>query len=193
MGTLKGLQEYLDERYDVSVFDQAFESREPWEFHLCGHDIVKAKIVENQKYDLKLDIEGKGENTLPKLHIKLLYPAVLAEKLRPLIKTDEKVRRLGLEPVLSPSKRNHIKNKSLFPLMKEREVVFFTLLEGEVVKGLVADFSRYDITVSMKGGTHVTLLRHSVHDLRNKRGRCFLKSSQERLRDWEKSPLYCEE
>ncbi|MBW2066459.1 MAG: hypothetical protein JRJ03_16235 [Deltaproteobacteria bacterium] len=187
-----GLQEYLDEKYIESVFDRALDSKEPWEFHICGQEIIRAKVVENQKYDVKLEIEGKGEETIPKLNIKLLYPGDLAEKVRPLIKVDEKVRKLGLEPIVPPSKRNHIKNKSLFPLMKEREVVFFTLLEGEVIKGLVTDFSRYDITVNMKGGIPVTLLRHGVHDLRNKKGRCFLKSSQEKLRDWEKSPLYRE-
>ncbi|MBW2029708.1 MAG: hypothetical protein JRH06_13180 [Deltaproteobacteria bacterium] len=190
MGTLRGLQEYLDERYHLSVFDQALESKEPWEFRVCGQEILRGRVAENQKYDVKLNIEGKGEEVVPKLNIKLLYPVALAEKVSPLIKVDQKVRKLGLEPILSPSKRNHIKNKSLFPLMKEREVVFFTLLEGEVIKGLVTDFTRYDIVVSMKGGVPVTLLRHAVHDLRNKKGRCFLKSSQEGLRDWEKSPLY---
>jgi sRNA-binding regulator protein Hfq len=120
----------------------------------------------------------------------LLYPAELAERVRPLIKMEDKVRSLGLQAVPAPGKRSHIKNKSLFPLMKEREVVFFVLLEGEKVRGVISDFSRYEITVTLKGGLPVTLLRHSVHDLRNKRGRCFLKSFQETHRDWEKSPLF---
>jgi len=97
---------------------------------------------------------------------------------------------LALEPLFSPHNRFYIKNKSLFSLMKEKEVVFFTLLEGERIKGLISDFSRYDMTVNLKGGVPVTIMRHSVYDLRNKKGRCFLKSKQEVLRDWEKSPLY---
>ena len=83
-----------------------------------------------------------------------------------------------------------IKNKSLFPLIKERRVIFFTLIEGEIVKGLVTGFTRYEITVSLKGGTPVYILRHSVYDLRDKKGRCFLKSFQETHRDWEKSDLF---
>jgi sRNA-binding regulator protein Hfq len=74
--------------------------------------------------------------------------------------------------------------------MKDREVVIFTLLEGEVIKGIITAFSRYEITVHLKGGVLVTILRHSVYDLRNKRQRCFLKSFQERHRDWEKNDLY---
>ena len=74
--------------------------------------------------------------------------------------------------------------------MHEKRVVFFTLLEGEIIRGIIAEFSRYDITVKLKGGLPVTILRHAVYDLSNKEGRCFLKTFQEIKRDWEKSSLY---
>lgn len=193
MGFLLGLQEYLDDTYHTSVFDQAFESKEPYEFHLHGHRIVKATVVENLKYDLSLHSAETGEMHLPKTDVKLLYPAALSDAVRPLLKADRKVRDLQLEPIIPARKRHHIKNKSLFPLMKERQVVFFTLMEGEVVKGLVTGFTRYEITVSLKGGIPVVVLRHSVVDLRDKKGRCFLKSSQETHRDWEKSDLFMPE
>jgi len=193
MGFLLGLQEYLDESYNTSVFDQAFESQEPLEFHLHNHRIIKAKVQENLRYDLRLSAEETGEEAFPKTDVKLLYPADQSDSVRPLLKTDNKVRDLGLEPIISPRMRHHIKNKSnksLFPLIKERSVLFFTLIEGEIVKGLVTGFTRYEITVSLKGGTPVYILRHSVYDLRDKKGRCFLKSFQETRRDWEKSDLF---
>ena len=74
--------------------------------------------------------------------------------------------------------------------MKEKQVVFFTLLEGEIIRGIIADFSRFDITVNLKGGIPVTVLRHSIYDVENKEGRSFLKSFQEKYRDWEKSELF---
>jgi len=190
MGYLSGLQEYLDEGYNLSIFDQALASGQPWQMHVHGHRIITVKILENLKYDLKVTIEGTGDEILPKTQVKLLYPKDQAGSVTPLIKTDNKVKDLGLDPIISPRNRYHIKNKSLFPLMEERSVVFFTLLEGEIIKGLVAGFSRYEITVNMKGGIPVTLLRHSIYDLRNKKGRCFMKSFQETHRDWEKSPLF---
>jgi len=190
MGSLLGLQEYLDESYNTSVFDQAFQSQEPLEFHLYNHRIINAKVQENLRYDLRLSAEETGEELLPKTDVKLLYPADLSSSVRPLLKTDKKVLYLGLEPIISPRMRHHIKNKSLFPLIKERRVLFFTLIEGEIVKGLVTGFTRYDITVSLKGGTPVCILRHSIYYLRDKKGRCFLKSFQETHRDWEKSDLF---
>jgi sRNA-binding regulator protein Hfq len=74
--------------------------------------------------------------------------------------------------------------------MKEKEVMFFTLLEGEMIRGTIADFSRYDITVSLKGARLVTILRHAIYDIRNKGGRSFLRSFQEEHRDWQKCPIY---
>jgi hypothetical protein len=193
MGDLLGLQDYLKESYEKSIFEQAKDSGQPWEFHIHGGRIIRGKILENPTYDLKMDIEGNGEQVLPKVEVKLVYPVNLSESVGPLIKTDEGVRALGLGPILAPRMRNFVKNKSIYPLMKDKEVVFFTLLEGEIIRGLITGFSRYEITMSLKNGNPVTILRHSIYDLRNKKGRCFLKKFQEEHRDWEKSPLFVAE
>ncbi len=190
MGYLLGLQEYLDETYHVSVFDQARDSGYAWEMHLHDHQIVKARLMENLRYDLKLDILGQGEKEIQKIEVKFLYPTDVAESARLLIKIENEIKKRALKPILSPKERYFIKNKSLFPLMKEKQVVFFYLLEGEVIRGIITGFSRYDITVHLKGGIPVTILRHSIYDLKDKKGRCFLKSAQKDLRDWEKSDLY---
>ena len=190
MGYLSGFQEYLDETYNISVFDQALDSRQPWELHIHNHRIIKVRIIENLKYDVKVSVDGADDEVLAKTDIKIMYSEDLSESVKPLLKTDKKVRDLGLEPIIPPRKRYHIKNKSLFPLMKEKIVLFVTLLEGEIVRGVVAGFSRYEITINLKGGIPVTILRHSIYDLRDKKGRCYLKSFQEKHRDWEKTPLF---
>lgn len=190
MGTLTGLQEYLDHQYHISIFDQRMESPEPLAIYLHPHRIIRATITQNQVYDVELLIQEGGKEIVPKVGIKLLYSAHLNDSISPLIKMDKKVGQLGQEPILAPSHRHHIKNKTLFPLMKEREVLFFTLLEGEVVRGILGGFSRYELTVTMKGGYSLTILRHSIYDVRNKKGRSYLKAFQEEHRDWEKSPLF---
>ncbi|MEW6669091.1 MAG: hypothetical protein AB1512_28100 [Thermodesulfobacteriota bacterium] len=193
MGHLVGLDEYLAENYERSVFDQAVASGVPWDLHLHGGRVASARISENRRWDVTLEAAGGEKEELQKIQVKYLYPADLGRTVKPLVKPDQKVKALDLAPIISPRGRYFIKNKSLFPLMKEKEVVFFTLLEGEIIKGILTDFSRYDITVALKGGVPVTILRHSIYDLRNKKGRCFLKSFQEEHRDWEKSPLFVSE
>ena len=190
MGHLKGINEYLDEKYHLSIFEQALNSQEPWVLHIHNHIVFSTRIIENKRYDLEIEGDNRVEKVLPKTNVKILYPNVLSETVGPLIKTEKGVENLKLEPILSPRARYHIKNKSLFPLMHENRVVFFTLIEGEIIRGIITDFSRYDITVNLKGSIPVTILRHAVYDLRDKEGRCFLKSFQETKRDWEKSGLY---
>ena len=190
MGFLSGLQEYLKETYGTSVFDQACESNAPWEFRLHGRRIIRAQVHKNLVYDLKIKSNDTEESVLSKTDVKIFYPLKISEKIRPLLTIDPKIKKAALEPIIAPALRHHIKNKSLFPLMKERKVVFFTLLEGEIIKGLITGFSRYEITCSLKGGLPVSILRHAVYDLRDKKGRSFLKSFQKTRRDWEKSSLY---
>lgn len=187
---LAGFRDYLNTAYKQSVFERALAAQDLWACHLHTHRMERLRVTANLTYDLQVDVGGEIPEDLPKLHVKLLYPAAQADAVAPLIKIDSRVRAQGLKPILSPATRHHVKNKSLFVLMKERDVVFFTLLEGEIIRGVIGDFSRYDITVNVKGGLPVVLLRHSIYDLRNKQGRCYLKSFQDTHRDWQKSALF---
>ena len=190
MKHLAGFRDYLNTAYEQSVFERALVAQALWACHLHTRRMARLRVTANLTHDLQVNVEGEGPEDLPKLHVKLLYPAAHAAVVASLIKSDPRVRAQGLNPILSPAARHHVKNKSLFVLMKDRDVVFFTLLEGEIVRGIISDFSRYDITVTLKGGLPVVLLRHSIYDLRNKQGRCYLKSFQDTHRDWQKSALF---
>jgi len=190
MGYLLALNEYLNDFYNTSIFDQALASKKRWKLHVHNHCLIKAEITQNLRYDLGIKIDGEEEKVLPKVSIKLVYPDEQSDTVTPLLKKGNNVEKLTLEPIMAPKDRYHIKNKTLFPLMKERRVVFFTLLEGEIIRGLIVGFSRYEITIDLKGAIPITILRHSIYDLRDKKGRCFLKSFQQNHRDWEKSDLF---
>ena len=190
MGEILGLQEYLNKFYNKSTIKQAAGLGQPLEFHLHGRRIIKGRLLEDLVYDIKVETESQEEQVLPKVELKFFYPAHLSESTMPSIKLNKEVKALDLGPIFSPKERFFVKNKSLFPLMKDQEVVFFTLLEGEIIRGIISGFNRYEITVNLKTGNPVTILRHSIYDLRNKKGRCFLKSFQEEHRDWEKSRFF---
>jgi hypothetical protein len=190
MGHLQGLRDYLNAGYAHSMFDQMFATQQPWEMRLHGQRIVQARVVDNRTYEVTLDITGHGLEEVTKLQVKCLYAIDAAAAVGKLLKMEKNVQALGLEPIYAPAERYIVKNKTLFPLMKEREVVFCTLLEGEVIRGIIADFSRYDLTIHAKGGLPIVILRHSIYDLRTKQGRCLLKSFQDQHKDWQKSAWF---
>jgi sRNA-binding regulator protein Hfq len=106
------------------------------------------------------------------------------------IKFDRQVRSRKLLPIISAKDRHFIKNKSLYPLMLEREVLFFTLLEGEILRGVVQGFNRFEIRVNLKGGLPVTIMRHALYEVQDKKGRSFLKPVQDKKKEWKKSQYY---
>jgi hypothetical protein len=177
----ENLKQYLEDHYARSVFDQALNDPSPWVYHLHGGRIVHARLAGHTAYDAVLSVAGQADEPLQKTSVKLLYPESIARAAGKLIKIDPQVQNRKLEPIIAPKDRHHIKNKTLFPLMQQRQVLYFTLLEGEIVRGIVSAFSRYDLTISLKGGLPVFVLRHSVLDVRDKKGRCYLKSSIEPL------------
>ena len=187
MKMLQGFSEYKKENYHRSCFTELIQSQEKALLFCHDGQLLEAEIAQETPFDLIL---SNGQEPLPKVAVQACARASEKKALAKLIKWDSKVKEDHNAPILAPGERYFIKNKSLYPLMKEREVLFFTLLGGEKIKGIMTGFSRYDIEVHMKGGVAITLLRHAIFDVRNKKGRCFLKSVQKEAREWKKSELY---
>jgi len=189
---LKGYKEYLGKNYRQCSLKEAIESGEKIVLNLHGQKETEVHILEDQVYDLKIKNDLGEEEIISKLLVKYLYNPEDREAIKKLIKTDINVADKKLEPIEKPHLRTHIKNKTLLTLLNEREVIIFTLLEGDVIRGLINRFARYEITVLQKGGVPVTFMRHALYDARNKKNRSLLKSFQQKHKDWKKSELYKE-
>jgi hypothetical protein len=88
MGDLLGLKEYLDEKYDTSIFDQAMASGKTWEFYLHDRRTITAAVLENRKWDITVNIDAQTKEELQKIQVKFLFPADLNEIIKPLIKIE---------------------------------------------------------------------------------------------------------
>ncbi len=190
MAFLAGLNDYLLKNYRHSTWEEGAATGALYSLHVHDHTTLQGTIAENSAYDVVVAAVDGVRHELPKTRIKMLYPAEFADRVQAQVKIDPEVAARQLEPIVPIKQRHFIKNKTLFPLMRTQEVLLITLLGGEVLKGLIHSFSRYEITLALKDGTQVVILRHAILDIRNKPGRCFLKSSQQTLRDWTKSELY---
>ena len=189
MTQLQGFSEYKNEHYESSCFTALEKHGTETFFLLHGKKSITGAIEKQSMYDLYIRT-SEGEVVVPKVDIKCHMAASSVDSSKKLIKQDKTVSAKALGPIHAPAARYFIKNKTLYPLIKERQVMLITLLEGEVIKGLMVNFSRYDLQVHMKGGVELTVLRHAVYDMRDKKGRCYLKSFQKKARDWKQSSLY---
>lgn len=190
MKKLVGLNEYLKQNSEKSFFDSEDAAKEFHDYHIHGQKVISAKVIENYPFDVSLIAENGQNFQLKKLEIKFITETSNREKVLRQIQVNNHVRKMNLKPILSNKHRNHVKNKSLYPLMKDKVVLFFTSLEGEVLRGIVSGFSKYEININLKGGIPVVFLRHAIYDVRDKKNRCYLKRVQEKTRDWQKSAYF---
>ncbi len=174
------LRRYLAEHYERSVFDAAGAEGETYALHLHGGRRAVGRIVRAGRYDFVLAARDGGEERFRKLDVLFLYPARLAAEVGRRLRHDPGVAARGLGPVERVRQRHHVKNKTLFPFMQTRTVLRFTTLAGDVLQGLVTGIHRYELDLALKGGVPVTLMRHAVFDVRDKKGVSWLKAAVER-------------
>ena len=177
---LAGLQDFLQAHQKDSVFDREVGKESSWCLFLHGDERKKGKIQNDQTYEIDLVTQGGVVEKIHKVNVKMLCEASKEEEVLGRLKTNEALKGTPEGPHFGPRYRHHIKNKSLFPLMNRKEVLFFSTLEGEVLRGVVAGFSRFEINLSMKGGVSVVLLRHAIFDVRDKKGRSYSKEAVEK-------------
>jgi len=192
---LKGFRNYLETGLLPSVFDEMAQCGKPAVFHCCDGTALTSTLIKNSAYEVQLRLSGgkeeaPEEKTVSKIEILFVCRAEIYDALAARLNHPKEIPAQPATPPRKAAGRHHIKNKTLFPLMEERQVVWITLLNGMVLRGLVSGFNRYEISLLLKGGVPVTVLRHAVLNAQNKDGRSLLKADQETLQDWKKSPLY---
>jgi len=177
---LTGLQDYLKAHQKDSVFDREAGKESSWCLFLHGNQRKRGKIQSDQTYEIDLVMQGGMVEKIHKVNVKMLCVASKEEEVLGRLGTNEVLKGAPEGPHFGPRYRHHIKNKSLFPLMNRKEVLFFSTLEGEVLRGVVTGFSRFEINLSMKGGVSVVLLRHAIFDVRDKKKRSYSKEAVEK-------------
>lgn len=177
---LGGLKEYLQERQMGSVFDTECVQGGSWTLFLHDGRRLTGTVSGNETYEFELTTPDGTREKIHKVQVKFLCreadTAEVAKEMKTVPKPPEKPE----GPHFHPRYRHHIKNKTLYPLMNRREVLFFTMLGGEVLRGVVQGFTRYEVYLAMKRGVPVVLLRHAVLDVRDKKDRSYLKTAVEK-------------
>jgi hypothetical protein len=68
---LEGLKDYLNTRYEISVFDTALKTENLWEFHRHEDFNLRARVTENRKWDLTLATDA-GQEEIQKIWVTFL-------------------------------------------------------------------------------------------------------------------------
>lgn len=169
------LEEILSERRldqhradyrDHSVLDAAVASAAPLTLLLHGHRRVTGTILSVEAYRFRIKTEEGAEEDVHKLQAKLAFQPDAYKRLRKVLRMDKALEASPLPPVERPQDRYGCSDRRLFKYLDTKVEVQATTLEGEIVRGCVSWFGRYEFGLKLKGDAEVVVFRHALHDLR---------------------------
>ena len=75
---------------------------------------------------------------------------------------DRELERKPRSPAERPQDRYSLSDKRLFQAMDEAHQISVTLLEGEVIRGKISWFGRWEFAIEVKGGAEIVVFRHAL-------------------------------
>ncbi|MCA9297923.1 MAG: hypothetical protein H6737_12850 [Alphaproteobacteria bacterium] len=155
------LKEHRDENRDRSVLEVGNRLT----LGLHGRRLVTGTVVDTSPYSVTIKPDDGEPEEIHKLQIKLAYSPDDWKRAKKAIRTDKNLAKSPREPIPRPQDRYGCSDKRLFSYVDRGEEIVVTLLEGEVVRGKVLWFSRYEIALQVRGETDIVVLRHALHDV----------------------------
>lgn len=120
-----------------------------------------ATIAKNAVYDYHLHIDDRVE-VIPKLEIKFCCKAELLEQIKGAMTVDTAVASKSLQPIKPRKKRYRVSDHWLRDSRREQREVTATMRGGEVFRGRIEWYSRYEIKLQFSDESKVILMRHAL-------------------------------
>ncbi len=129
---------------------------------LHGRTRIEGALIDVQPYTVTVRT-GEGEREIHKLHIHYVHEPSAWKVVRKGFKVDKKVAAEELQPIPLPQERYGCSDKRLFTYLDTGAEVTVCLLSGELFKGKVLWFSRYEFTIQTRKGAEVGIFRHALN------------------------------
>lgn len=159
------MAEHLERNAERSILDEGVATGALLYFAAHGNRQLEAKVLSGTRYEVVLEEPGKPPETLHKLQFKFACAAADRKKIRRTVRIDKAQAEAASNPIWKPQERFSCSNRRLFTWMDEGTLVEATLLEGEVLRGVITWISRYEFCLSIKGAGEAVLFRHALQKL----------------------------
>lgn len=151
-----------------SVLEEHAESGAPVTLLLHGHRRLMGRILMVDAYMFRFQPEEGEAEDIHKLQVKAAFDPESYKRVRKILKFDKELEKAPRPPITRPQDRYTCSDRRLFRFMDEKHEIQVTLLEGEILRGTVAWFSRYEFGLKLKSGdAEVAVFRHAIHELRD--------------------------
>lgn len=145
------------------------ETGRPVTLGLHGKRVVTGSVEEVTPYLFRFTFEkpadGVTSEEIHKLQVKYAYSPDDWKRAKKAIKIDKVLSAEPRGPVVRPQDRYGCSDKRLFSYVDRGSEITVTLLEGEILRGRVGWFSRYEIGLEIRGETEIGVFRHALVDV----------------------------
>ncbi|MBT3217660.1 MAG: hypothetical protein HN348_01095 [Proteobacteria bacterium] len=159
------MEEHREQNRSRSKVVEASVTKVPVVLGLHGKRRITAVIDSVDSYTFQV-IPEKGEvEEIHKLQLKYICGVDDYKQLRKVLRTNKALSKNPLEPVEKPQDRYSCGDRRLFQYLDRGKEVEITLLEGEIIRGVVVWFSRFEFCLRVRSRANVVILRHALHNL----------------------------
>jgi sRNA-binding regulator protein Hfq len=157
------MQSHRDENRHRSILVQLAESGEPLALALHQGQRAQGTVQNVERYAFEFLPEGFDEPVeIHKLQVKYAYRPEHWKQVRKALSFNKKLERSPLSPESRPQDRFSLADKRLFQAMDGELEVEVTLLEGEVIRGKIRWFGRWEFGIEPKTGGEIVVFRHAL-------------------------------
>lgn len=133
---------------------------------LHGGVTVKGRVIAVEPYQVVMEEDGNPEpQPIHKLKLLYAYPPEAWKAVKKVVKADKRQSREAEPPAVRPQDRYSCSDRRLFGYMDRDVDLAVTLLSGEVLRGHLAWFGRYEFGLKLRTDTEVTVFRHALRDV----------------------------
>lgn len=155
------LQQHRDDHRDRTILQPGVELT----LALTGGETVTGTVASVEAYMLHFQPRKGDPQELHKLRAKFAYEPSVWKALKKSARVDKRIAGQKREPAVRPQDRYSCSDKRLFGYMDDGEEVVVTTIEGDVLRGHVSWFSRYEFGLRLKGDAEVVIFRHALYDV----------------------------
>jgi len=156
----------LDEHRRVHRDRSALVPETPLVLQLNDGRTLKATVQSVEPYQVVLSGEGAEPQTLHKLEILYAYAPDDWKVVKRAIRNDKKAAERPSEaPALRPQDRYSCSDKRLFGYMDRGDEIQVVLVDGEVIRGKLAWFGRYEFGMRLRGEVDLVVFRHALREV----------------------------
>ncbi|MEQ1501192.1 MAG: hypothetical protein ABMB14_03130, partial [Myxococcota bacterium] len=126
---------------------------------------VKGRVVEVEPYQIVFEPDGGAPEPIHKLKLLYSYPPDAWKAVKKAVRLDKKFVPEGIGPAVRPQDRYSCSDRRLFSYLDRAVELNVALLSGEVIRGTLTWFGRYEFGVKLRTDTEITVFRHALRDV----------------------------